>query len=102
MIQHIVMLGLPEGYDADELDAVMQGLAALDLPGFTGFTHGPNRDLEHKTPDHPYGFICTFTDTDALRIYAAHPGHKALGGRLVSLCGSGDAIMVIDLEVPTT
>ena len=99
MIQHIVMLALPEGYDAAELAAVMEGLAALDLPGFTGFQHGSNIDLENKTPDYPYGFICTFTDQTALETYAADPGHQALGGRLVALCGGGDGIMVMDLVV---
>ena len=100
MIQHIVMLSLNEGYDQSELADVMQGLSVLQIPGFVGFTHGPNRDLENKTPDHPYGFICTFADADALRRYAGDAAHQALGARLVALCGGGGGIMVIDLEVP--
>jgi hypothetical protein len=80
----------------------MNGLAGLDLPGFASFTHGPNRDFEAKSPDHPYGFICTFADADALGTYAVHPDHQALGGRLVALCGGADGIMVIDLEVVGT
>ena len=100
MIQHIVMLSLQDGCDARELQAVMQGLGALDLPGFTGFSHGPNLDLEQKTAAYPYGFICIFADENSLRTYAADPGHQALGARLVALCGGGDGIMVIDLEVP--
>lgn len=99
MIQHIVMLSLQDGHDPDELAAVMAGLAALDLPGFAGFAHGPNIDLEVKTPDYPYGFICTFTDQAALETYAADPGHQALGARLVALCGGGEGIMVMDLVV---
>ena len=99
MIQHIVMLALPDGYDAAELALVMEGLAALDLPGFTGFHHGPNIDLENKTPDYPYGFICSFADQSALETYAADPGHQSLGSRLVALCGGGDGIMVMDLVV---
>lgn len=100
MIQHIVMLALKDGYDAAELQAVMAGLGALDLPGFHGFSHGPNRDLEQKTPDYPYGFICTFADEASLRTYAADPVHQALGARLVALCGGVAGIIVIDLEVP--
>ena len=99
MIQHIVMLALPQDHDAAELQAVMDGLAALDLPGFMGFSHGPNIDLEDKTPNYPYGFICTFADRAALETYAADPGHRALGARLVALCGGGDGIMVMDLDV---
>lgn len=100
MIQHIVMLSLLDNHDPVELSDVMDGLAALDLPGFMSFDHGPNRDFEGKTPDHSYGFIGTFSDADALQTYAANPDHQALGGRLVALCGGGDAIMVIDLDVP--
>jgi hypothetical protein len=100
MIQHIVMLSPSDGYDKGEMADVMQGLSALQIAGFTGFTHGPNRDLENKTPDHPYGFICTFTDVAALQTYANDVDHQALGARLVALCGGGDGIMVIDLEVP--
>ena len=99
MIRHVVMLGLEEGYDPVELIAVMSGLAALDLPGFTAFDHGPNRDLEQKTPAYPYGFICTFDDVAALQAYATDPGHQALGARLVALCGGAEQIMVMDLEV---
>lgn len=99
MIRHIVMLRLLPTCDAAELQAVMVGLAGLGLPGFLGFDHGPNRDLEHKTPDYPYGFICTFTDVAALQTYAADPDHHALGARLVALCdGGGDGIMVMDIE----
>lgn len=99
MIRHIVMLRLQEGYDPVELISVMSGLGALELPGFAGFEHGPNRDLEQKTLDYPYGFICTFDNVAALEVYAADPGHQALGARLVALCGGGDGIMVMDLEI---
>ena len=99
MIQHIVMLRLKPDADPAELAAVMQGLGALGLAGFTGFQHGPNRDYEAKTQDYPYGFIGTFTDADAVATYAADPRHQALGGRLVALCeGGGDGIMVMDIE----
>jgi hypothetical protein len=100
MIQHIVMLRLPDDHDPAVLAAVMDGLKTLELPGFTGFRHGPNRDYEDKSGDYPYGFICTFDTKDALQNYADHPDHRTLGAQLVALCGGADAIMVIDLEVP--
>lgn len=100
MIRHIVMLKLADDADQAELQAVMAGLAALDLPGFMAFEHGENIDLESKTPDLPYGFICTFADQSALETYAADPAHQALGARLVALCdGCGEGITVIDLVV---
>jgi len=100
MIKHIVMLNLRPEHDAAELAAVMAGLDALEIKGFSGFSHGPNRDIENKSPDYPYGFICNFTDLEGLRRYASDPAHSALGARLVALCECGaDGIMVMDLDV---
>ena len=102
MIQHIVLLKLRPDHDADELQQVMAGLAALDLPGFEGFSHGPNRDFENKTPEYPYGFIGSFADAGALATYAADPAHQALGARLVALCtGGAEGILVADLDTGT-
>lgn len=100
MIKHIVMLNLRPEHDAAELAAVMAGLDALEIKGFSGFSHGPNRDIENKSPDYPYGFICNFTDLGGLRRYVSDPAHSALGARLVALCeGGADGIMVMDLDV---
>ncbi|MBV2358921.1 Dabb family protein [Thalassococcus sp. CAU 1522] len=95
------MLRLRADADVDELHAVMAGLDALraQIDGFTGFSHGPNRDMELKSSAWPHGFIADFADAAALARYAADPGHRALGARLVALCeGGGDGIMVYDLE----
>ncbi|MCA1774926.1 MAG: Dabb family protein [Loktanella sp.] len=100
MIRHVVMLRLNNA-PGDALAQVMQGLDDLkaDLPGLTDFQHGPNIDAEGKSPDFPYGFICTFDDRAALDTYAADPRHRALGARLVALCaGGGDGIMVYDID----
>lgn len=102
MILHGVYLRLRADHDPAELAAVMAGLDALcaDLPGCTGFDHGPNIDLEGKSPDHPYGFVSRFDTVRALQGYAVHPTHTALGGRLCALCqGGADGIVVYDLEV---
>ncbi len=97
MIQHIVMMTLAENADAEELASVMEGLAALELPGFVGFEHGPNLDFEKLSQSYPYGFICSFEDSEALQIYADDPRHKALGSRLIALCTDG--VFVADLKV---
>ena len=101
MIQHIVLLDLPHGHDANELVAVMRGLANLVgvIDGFTGFTHGPNRDFERKSPGYAYGFNCIFTQASALKAYADNPQHQDLGAQLVALCNGGaDGIFVADIE----
>ncbi len=102
MILHAVFLRLRPGCDEEELAGVMSGLAGLvgRIAGFTEFRHGPNIDLEGKSPDHPYGFVGTFADRAALGAYAADPRHAELGARLTALCAGGaDGIVVYDLEV---
>lgn len=103
MIRHIVMLRLAAA-PGDELASVMSGLAALvgRIGGFKAFEHGRNRDAEGKSPDYPYGFICTFDDADALTVYAEDAEHRSLGARLVALCGGGEGIMVYDLDLRAT
>ena len=97
MIQHVVML---KARETEVLSGLMRNFAALvgRIEGFTAFAHGPNIDAEQKSPDYPYGFICTFTDRAALDRYAADARHQALGAQLVSLCdGGGEGIMVYDI-----
>lgn len=102
MIQHIVMLSLKDDVQAGVLRDIMIELDALRtlIPGFDAFQYGPNKDFEAKSPDYPYGFICSFADKSALQTYADHPDHKLLGARLVALCaGGGDGIWVADIEI---
>ena len=97
MIRHIVMLHLRPDHDAGELSQIRDGLAALPM---IAFHHGPNRDMEGKTPNHAYGFTCDFKDLEALATYAADLVHQGLGARLCAQCvGGGAGIMVMDLEV---
>lgn len=102
MIRHVVMLALkPDEMPANVQD-VMKSLDELrpQIAGFVDFEHGPNRDIENKSPDYPYGFVCTFEDVGALRSYADNADHKMLGARLVAMCNGGaDGIMVMDLDV---
>ena len=97
MIDHVVLLALKPGHDADELAKVMAGLAGLvgQIDGFTAFRHGMNRDDEGRSPAYAYGFVCQFRDALALAVYAEDARHRALGARLVALC---DDLLVADLE----
>ncbi|SDX58513.1 Stress responsive A/B Barrel Domain [Ruegeria halocynthiae] len=103
MIRHCVMLRLRPDHDVSELTAVMQGLGdvAKQLPGCSGFVHGPNRDFEANSPGYPFGFTLDFAAEADLHRYADDDTHRQLGARLVALCtGGGDGIMVFDLEFP--
>ena len=71
-----------------------------DLPGVSGFAHGPNRDFERKSARYAYGFSVMFANRAAHLTYEAHPDHIEAGGQLVAACRSGaDGIFVADLEV---
>ena len=77
----------------------MNSLGALvgTIDGFEAFHHGPNIDLEGKSPEAAYGFTGVFSDKAAVLRYADDPRHQALGGRLVALCGGADRIKVYDI-----
>ena len=102
MLQHIVLME-PDGPEGlAQLKAAMPLLAAVcdALPGASGFTHGPNRDFEGKSPRYAYGFSVIFTDRAAHLAYEGHPDHIRAGGMLVAACLGGHAgIFVADLEV---
>lgn len=99
MILHSVFLSLHEDADPNELAEIMQNLAALvgEIEGFSAFHHGPNIDLEAKSPEAQYGFHGLYADRGALDAYANDQRHQALGGRLVALCGGSDGIKVYDV-----
>lgn len=100
MILHAVYLSLTENADLIALAEVMQDLAKLvdKIEGFTALNHGPNVDLEGKSPESQYGFHATFTNRTAFASYASDARHLALGARLVGLCGGPEAIKVYDID----
>lgn len=99
MILHSVYLSLPSDADRDALAALMIGLADLvnKIDGFTKFDHGPNIDVEGKSPEAQYGFTCIFSTLDALNSYAIDPRHQKIGADLVALCGGAEQIKVYDI-----
>lgn len=104
MIHHIVFLSLTKAADRAQLADVMTALGGLvgQIDGFTGFTHGANIDVEGKSPEAPYGFVCIFADLAALHRYADDPRHQALGAQLVALCAGADGIKVYDIKAGET
>lgn len=79
---------------------VIKALAtfAQSLKGVISFDHGPNVDLEGKSPDYQAGFVIRFTDQAALTRYAGHHTHQVLGSQLCDLCvGGAEGIVVYDL-----
>lgn len=73
---------------------------ARQLNAVIAFDHGPNVDLERKSPDHGASFIIRFKHQAALQLYAVDPTHQALGEQLCDFCeGSADGVIVYDLIV---
>ncbi len=68
------------------------------IDGFKAFHHGPNIDVEHKSPEAQYGFVGVYQDRESLDRYAADPRHQVLGSRLVALCGGSEQIKVYDID----
>lgn len=102
MIQHVVLLDLPEDHDAARLSDAMRALAGLvgRVHGMTALHHGPNADYEAKSGRYRYGFVAVFTGREAHLAYEAHPEHKAAGAELIALCRDGyEGIFVADLVV---
>lgn len=101
MIIHCVFLHLDHPDREKDCLSVMAALGALksEVDGMVNFASGPNRDFEHKTPDHTFGFVITFQDRAAHLAYERHPRHVELGGQLVAMCrGGADGILVYDIE----
>lgn len=101
MLLHCVFCQLRDDAEPAELARVQARLAGLvgQVQGMTAFRAGPNRDYEGKSPDHGWGFVCTFRDRAAHLAYEAHPDHQAAGAALVALCAGGHAgIVVYDIE----
>jgi hypothetical protein len=102
MLHHIVLME-PDGPDGlARIKAAMPILAAVcsDLPGASGFAHGPNRDFEGKSARFSYGFSVLFTHRAEHLAYEAHPEHVRAAEMLVGACKGGVAgIFVADLEV---
>ncbi len=102
MIRHCVLLCLRPDASDTALATLMQALEKVvdRIPGCGAFCHGPNRDFEGKSPDHPYGFTLDAQDATTLAAYADDSEHRALGAQLVALCqGAADGIVVYDIDV---
>ena len=87
-----------EAARAHAIDALAVFARALD--GVIAVDCGPNVDLERKSPEYDAGFVIRFQDQAALRSYAIHPTHQALGAQLCDLCvGGAEGVMVYDLAI---
>lgn len=102
MIRHIVLTKFKPETGDKTVAEIFAGLSDLTekLDGAHGFTGGRSESPEQIERGYTHGFVIDFDSWDALKIYADHPDHKALGGRLVeNAIGGIDGILVLDIPV---
>ncbi|MEM7267657.1 MAG: Dabb family protein [Pseudomonadota bacterium] len=102
MIRHIVLVKFNVGLGDAEIADIWAELHALQakIPGVIAITSGKSESPEQIERGYMHGFVADFESWDALAIYADHPDHKKLGGRLVANAQGGiDGILVFDLAV---
>ncbi|SCB32453.1 Dabb family protein [Rhizobium hainanense] len=102
MILHCVFLRLKSAMIQEEKKALFESVAALQkvIPGIIDVKHGPNVSPEGLHGGFADGFVVTFESVEARDAYLVHPGHVAVGERIVSSADGGLAgLMVFDFNL---
>lgn len=80
MIRNVVLAKLTAGYDAAEVEAIQDGLRALNTPGTVRYTVGTDAALRDGNWD--FVIVADFADVAAYRGYDEDAAHNALRARL--------------------
>jgi hypothetical protein len=83
VIRNVVLAKLVDGYDADEVAEIQQGLRALDCPGTVRYTIGTDAGLREGNWD--FVIVADFADEAAYRGYDEDAEHNRLRARLAPL-----------------
>ncbi|MGB7431123.1 MAG: Dabb family protein [Ahrensia sp.] len=103
MIKHIVLFKPAEHADADDISAVLAGLATLSdkLEGASQFRAGACLTEDPVSRGYSRGFTIEFEGPQALQTYLDHPTHKQLGAQLLAVTQGGiEGLLVMDLKCP--
>lgn len=102
MILHCVFLRFKAAVQLAEKQAIYDSIAALKdvIPGILDVRSGPNVSPEGLNGGFRDGFIVSFENAEARDGYLVHPGHVAVGDRIVASTDGGLAgLMVFDMDV---
>jgi hypothetical protein len=102
MIRHIVLTKFKPEVPEARVAEIYGGLEKLTerLAGAHGFTGGRSESPEQIERGYMHGFVIDFDSWDALKTYANHPEHRALGSDLVAnAAGGAEGILVLDIDV---
>jgi len=98
-IKHVVLLKIPPGIGAGEIEEALRGLGSLvgRVPGLLNYSGGANNSPESKAQGFTHGFAMTFADVASRDAYLPNPLHVEAARRLGSILQSGDdAVLVLD------
>lgn len=99
MVRHIVLFKFRDDVPASTLDAIRDGLAALEqkVGGFTGYAWGTTITHDNRQHGYTHGFTMDFVDEPALRAYGPHPEHQKVVAMIKpNLVDSPDAVLAFD------
>lgn len=78
LLRHVVLFKFKEGTPADQIQAIVDGFAALPgkIDTVAGFECGTDVSVEGKSDGFTHGFVVTFRDEAGRAAYLPHPAHQ--------------------------
>lgn len=78
LLRHVVLFKFKEGTAADQIQAVVDGFAALPrkIDAVVDFECGTDVSVEGKAEGFTHGFVVTFRDEAGRAAYLPHPAHQ--------------------------
>lgn len=94
-VRHVLLMRFHEGTSAAEITTLVDEFRELaaNIPGITGFEHGPNNSPEGLNRGFTYVFILTFENAAARDAYLPHPLHRAFAEQQLGIMSD---IVVVD------
>jgi hypothetical protein len=83
MLNHVVLIELNEGVTDEQVDAILEGLAALPpvISQIRSYEYGRNAGLSPNSVD--LAIVAKFDSAEDFATYRDHPAHQAFGRDLL-------------------
>jgi hypothetical protein len=101
-VRHIVLIRFPDDCPVKTINSIFEQLNQIrsTLPGMIGFHSGPDVTPGQRTPRFTHGVTIDFADQAARDAYWVHPGHGAVGQRLMPLLkGDREALQIFQVPL---
>ena len=95
VLRHVVLFKFKDGTPADQIQAVVDGFAALPgkIDAIADFEYGTDVSVEGKSEGLTHGFVVSFRNEAGRAAYLPHPAHQEFV-KLVGPCV--DKVLVFD------